>query len=242
MKKHLLFFFSLVISVASFAQNNSYNQRSYNQKSYNQKSFNQIKPTFGVKAGLSETGIRGDASTNFNNLLSNTNGILTTQDQTGFFAGAFVNLPVGDVLSLEPGIYYSQKGYQLHGALDIKGLGFLGANAKASLKLEYVDIPVLLKMNFNGLQLFAGPQFSYLAHGNLKTTASVLGLNLLNNNSDVTADFSKWDVGITGGIGYKFAGGFNISASYDYGLSKIDANQNVNAYNRGIKVGVGISL
>ena len=59
---------------------------------------------------------------------------------------------------------------------------------------------------------------------------------------DATSQFNRWGVGVTGGIGYQFAGGFNISASYDYGLSKADANQNVHAYNRAIKLAIGINL
>jgi hypothetical protein len=49
-------------------------------------------------------------------------------------------------------------------------------------------------------------------------------------------------VGLTGGIGYQFANGLSLSASYDYGLSKVDANQSVNAFNRAVKVGIGINF
>ena len=59
---------------------------------------------------------------------------------------------------------------------------------------------------------------------------------------DATAQFNRWDAGVTGGIGYQFSNGMNISASYDMGLTKIDANRNVNAYNRGIKIGIGVNL
>jgi hypothetical protein len=59
---------------------------------------------------------------------------------------------------------------------------------------------------------------------------------------DVTSQFNRWDVGVTGGIGYQFTNGLNLSASYDYGLSKVDANQSVNAFNRGIKVGIGMTF
>jgi hypothetical protein len=34
-------------------------------------------------------------------------------------------------------LYYSQKGYELKGALNVKGIGFLGANAKAKLNAQY---------------------------------------------------------------------------------------------------------
>jgi len=99
-----------------------------------------------------------------------------------------------------------------------------------------------LKGNFGGFQIFAGPQISYLASANLKTTAGVLGINLLNKTMDATSQFNRWDAGVTGGIGYQFSNGLNISASYDYGLSKVDASRRVNAYNNAIKLGIGINF
>src|SRR6185312_15628584 len=140
-------------------------------------SFAQTTPSFGVKAGILSSGFRGDAANNFNSILDLSNGKITTKDYTGFFAGGYGNIPVTQNFSIEPGIYYSLKGYELDGAISIKGLNFLGANAKAILQSQYVDIPVLLKGNFGGFQIFAGPQISYLASANLKTTAGVLGIN-----------------------------------------------------------------
>ncbi|MGN6340906.1 MAG: porin family protein [Ginsengibacter sp.] len=205
-------------------------------------SFAQTTPAFGVKAGFLSSGMRGDAVKNFNNILDFTNGKVTTKDQPGFFAGGFADIPMSTNLSFEPGIYYSLKGYQLNGTIGLKGMDFLGANAKAILQSQYVDVPILLKGNFNGFQIFAGPQISYLAQSNLKTSAGVLGVNLLNKTMDVTSAFNRWDVGLTGGIGYQFVNGLSLSASYDYGLSKVDANQSVNAFNRAIKVGIGINF
>jgi hypothetical protein len=76
----------------------------------------------------------------------------------------------------------------------------------------------------------------------LKTTAGVFGFNLLNKKMDATNQFSKWDAAITGGIGYKFMNGVNISASYDYGLSRVDANNSLNSYNHSVKVGIGMNF
>lgn len=201
--------------------------------------FAQTKPSFGVKAGLSYAGLQGDAVKSLGNLLDFSNGRITAGNRTGYFAGGYTNLPISKNISVEPGLYYTQKGYELKGALNIKGLDFLGANAKSQLQSQYLDIPLLIKADIGGLQLFAGPQFSYLMNANLHTTAGALGFNLLNNNTDATAQFNRWDAGVTGGIGYQFINGLNLSASYDYGLSKIDGNKNLNAYNRGLKVGIG---
>lgn len=221
MKKKILLIVSIIVSTVSFAQ---------------------IQPSFGVRAGISSSGMRGDAVDNFNTLLDFSKGSITTKDHTGFFAGGFTNIPINENFSIEPAIYYSQKGYELDGALNLKGLNFIGASAKAVLQSQYIDVPILLKGNFNGFQIFAGPQISYLAKADLKTTAGILGINLLSKTMDATSQFNRWDMGVTGGIGYQFTNGMNIMASYDYGLTKVDANNNVNAFNRGVKLGVGISL
>ncbi len=218
MKKKILLYASLIVSTVSFAQ---------------------YTPTFGVRAGLSSAGIRGDAVNNLQNLLDFTNGMVTTTDRTGLFIGGYASIPVSSVVSIEPALYYSQKGYALKGEFNIKNIDFLGASAKAQLNTQYVDVPVMVQVNMDGLQLFAGPQVSYLANADLKTTAGLLGFNLLNKTIDATAQFNRWDVGISGGVGYQFANGFNVMAAYDYGLQKVDANRQMNSYNRSIKVGAG---
>jgi hypothetical protein len=222
MKKHVFFIAGIFISSMTFAQN---------------------KVALGIKAGVVNSTMSGDAISNLNNLLDFADGHITTSSRTGFFAGVNGQIPLGATVILEPGLYYSQKGYVMNGDLNLKGMEFLGANAKATLQSQYLDIPVLLKANLgSGLQIFAGPQFSYLAQADLKTTAGVFGVNLLDRTMDATDQFNRWDAAVTGGLGYTFKNGINLSAAYDYGLTKMDKNKNVNAYSRGIKVGLGINF
>jgi hypothetical protein len=168
--------------------------------------------------------------------------MVTTSNRSGFFAGGYANIPLSENISVEPALYYSQKGYEMHGELNLKGVDFLGASATARLNTQYIDMPVVLKANFNGFQVFAGPQVSYLAQADLRTSAGVLGFNLLNKTMDATEQFNRWDVGLTGGVGYQFKNGVNVMAAYDHGVSRVDANKNAESYNRGFKVGVGISF
>jgi len=202
-------------------------------------SFAQSKTGFGIKAGVVNAGIKGEAANSLNELVDYANGAITTNNRTGFFAGANATIPVSHTISIEPGLYYSQKGYEMRGELNIKGAEFIGANAKAQLTSHYVDLPVLLKGNFNGFQVFAGPQVSYLTKADLRTSAGVLGFNVFNRKMDATEELNRWDAGLKAGVGYQFKNGFNISAAYDHGLSKLDANKNFDAYNRAVKVGVG---
>ena len=221
MKKQILLFAFIAVSAMSMAQS---------------------KTSFGIQGGVTASSLKGDAVDNLQNLLDFTNGAVTTSSRNGFFAGVNASIPVSELVSIEPGVYYAQKGYEMRGELNLKGVEFLGVNANAKLTSHYVDVPLLLKLNLNGFQLFAGPQVSYLAKADLKTTAGVLGFNLLNKTMDATDQFNQWDAAVTGGIGYKFANGVSLSASYDHGLSKVDANQNFDSYNRSFKVGLGFSF
>ena len=222
MKKQFLLIIFILITTFSFAQSNT---------------------SLGARIGVSSAGIRGNAVNSLNSILTSSNGILSTRNITGFFAGTYASIPVSNGISVEPAVYYSQKGYELRGALNVKGMDFLGVNAKAQLQSQYVDMPLLLKVNAGGgLQLFAGPQVSYLLNAKLNTSAGLAGINLLNNKIDATSQFNRWDAAVTGGITYQFVNGINLTASYDYGLSKMDANKNVNSYNDVVKVGLGIRL
>ena len=87
--------------------------------------------------------------------------------------------------------YYSQKGYNLKGELNLKGLEFLGANASAQLQSQYIDIPLLLKADLGGFEIFAGPQVSYLTKADVVLKAGVLGFNLLNKKMDATEQFNR---------------------------------------------------
>ena len=221
MKRQILLLASIVISTLAMAQS---------------------KPSFGVRAGVTSSSMKGEAVNSLQNLLDFTGGAVTTGSHTGFFAGGYTSIPLSPLFSVEPAVYYSQKGYELKGALNLKGVEFLGANASATLNSHYIDIPVVLKANLGGVQVFAGPQVSYLAKADLQTKGGVLGFNVFNNTSDATAQFNRWDAGLTAGVGYQFANGVNIMAAYDHGLSKVDANQNFDSYNRAFKVGVGFSF
>lgn len=221
MKKHFLLFALVTVSAFAFAQ---------------------TKPSFGIRAGATQAGLQGDAVNSFQSLLDFADGAITTHSRTGVFGGAYVTIPVSDKFSIEPGLYYSQKGYELRGELSLSGAEFLSANASARLNTSYIDLPVLAKANLSGFQVFAGPQVSYLADAKLRTTAGALGFNVLDKTMDAKNQFNQWDVALTGGIGYQFANGFNVSAAYDHGLSKVDNGQNLDTYNRTFKVGLGINF
>jgi hypothetical protein len=194
----------------------------------------------GVRAGVTNSSVKGDAAENMQNLINYTGGAVSTQNKNGFYAGGFVSIPLSEQFSIEPGITYAQKGYTLRGQFGIEGTELV--NAKSELTLGYVELPVLAKANFSGLQIFAGPQVSYLTNADLNTKAGALGFNFINDKRDVKAQFNDVDVSVTGGVGYQFTNGLRLEASYDHGLSRINSGQNMDAYNRTFKVGLGFQF
>ncbi len=197
----------------------------------------------GIGAGVTHSSLKGDAMSSFNNILDFADGFVTTRPRTGFYAGGFVEMPLGDIVSLQPGIYYSQKGQSIRASIPgdkMNIIGMLGAGARADLVSHYIDIPVVFKAEVaKGLQVFAGPQLSYLAKSNLKADASILGVSLFKSNIDVSDNFNKADWALTGGVGYTFDNGLSINAAYDHGLSRIDKNSALESFNRSFKVGLG---
>ncbi len=196
----------------------------------------QIKPV--LKAGIINATWKGEAKETFTSVIDQTNGIIEPRKRTGFYIGAGADIPLGDMVSIEPGLVYTQRGYGLKGNLTINQLKIEALNARATSQMHYIDVPVLIKVKpAGGLTIFAGPQISYLIKNNLQADVALLGFSLINTDLDITNQFNRFDVGLTGGIGYEFEGGFGIAASYEKGFNRLDKNQNFKVFNEGIKAG-----
>ena len=101
--------------------------------------------SFGVKAGL-----------NMSNVWDTQGQDFVADPKYGLAGGAFVSLPIGKYLGIQPELMISQKGFQGSGSL----LGFSYSNTRTT---TFIDVPLLVQ--FKPIQYFsilAGPQFSYL--------------------------------------------------------------------------------
>jgi hypothetical protein len=197
----------------------------------------QVKPI--VKAGVINSTWKGDAQETFGSLIDKTDGYLNERSRTGFYAGVGVELPIGELISVEPGLIYTQRGYGVKGNLTINALKIDALNARATSQMHYVDMPVLFKVKpAGGFTVFVGPQVSYLVNNNLRADVNILGFSLLNTNLDITNQFNRIDVGVTGGIGYESETGIGVSAAFERGFNRLDKNQNFRVFNQGVKVGL----
>lgn len=100
---------------------------------------------FGLKAG-----------TNYSNIYDTEGEELSADPKFGFVTGAFVAIPIGEFLGIQPEILFSQKGF--------KGSGILfGSPYELTRTSNYIDIPLLFSLKPSEyFSLVAGPQYSYL--------------------------------------------------------------------------------
>lgn len=196
--------------------------------------------SFGVQAGGNVSTLKGDAIQSLNNVFDITNGIVDQKSKFGFTGRAYASLPISQSFGIETGLSYQQKGYKISGDFNSTFLKLLNTKADLINTSHYIGLDALAKVNISeGLSIKAGPQISYLAKNNLNIRSSILGFNLLNQDFDLTSNTNIWDMGLTGGISYKVSNGITINGYYTHGLSPIDKNANIKAYNRsgGITVG-----
>ncbi|MBN3584458.1 PorT family protein [Algoriphagus aestuarii] len=162
---------------------------------------------FGLRAGLNSSNF---SDTNFDTKM-------------GFHAGAYYKLGVG-ILSIEPGVQFSQKGYE----------GTDGTTGdEINERLNYIDVPVLVRFNFlPAVNVFAGPQGSVLISRNY---------DLGGTSSTSTEVVKGYDIGGVVGVGVNLPLGLNVQASYDIGFSNLNYF-NTDVKNRVLKLSLGIDL
>jgi len=199
--------------------------------------------SYGIRTGVNFSRWEGADLQVIEDLIDKTEGYVVTKGKKGMHIGGYVRIPISDVFAFEPGFLYSKKGYSIKGDFQIPVLKYVGINIGARVQSHYFDIPLVLKANVvKGLMLYAGPQVSLMARSSLNAKLGILGISIFNKGFGITERFNKVDLGLTGGIGYEFENGFNIQAGYDHGLSRLDKNDNYEAYNRVVKVSVGYTF
>lgn len=176
--------------------------------------------SFGVKAGVDFANWGGKDARDSN-----------MDTNPGFQIGGFVESPLSRLLELESGLYLATKGARGKDTIQ-------GVDLKVRSTSYYLDLPVLVKYSLpTGLNLFAGPQFSYLIDN--KWTWEFDGAK---ETEWSTEGANRFDLGLVAGTGYKFQNGFRINANYDLGLSKLGKDDNSKVYNRVVKVSVGYTF
>ncbi|QSE96440.1 porin family protein [Fulvivirga lutea] len=94
--------------------------------------------------------------TNYSNVYDSDGESFKADPKFGLAVGAFITIPIGEFLGVQPEILFSQKGYKAEGEL-------LGSSYTITRTSNYLDIPLLVAVKpVKFLTILAGPQYSYL--------------------------------------------------------------------------------
>ena len=192
---------------------------------------------FGVKAGY-----------NYSTFSGETSSLSTIEGLSGFYIGGLVELPISNVLSIQPEFIFSRQGVALR--QEIKGFGFNVSINNADIRLDYLNIPVMAKVNLGPLFLQGGVQFGFLV--------SKPKVNRLTNTSLFTLldkdSYNSFDFGVGVGLGFNFNRRFFAEARYTHSLTNVfDPNDdyfkasgigsnNNNFKNAVLSIGLGVKF
>jgi hypothetical protein len=187
----------------------------------------QGKIALGLKAGV-----------NFANAALDPNDWAKKSARMGFLFGGIVEYTINSMVALQAQPAYCQRGVVLEETSR-------GTDIKATLKLDYFEIPLLVKLTFGSTELkpyvFAGPNVAILLSAKNKLE---VGGNT--QEEDIEKDtFSSTDMGldIGAGIGYwlKSNMGLFLDARYSLGLTDVDNSAVDATYKSGdIKITAGL--
>jgi hypothetical protein len=187
---------------------------------------------FGVKAGAN---------------LSNLSGDVVNQDlyknRFGFQGGVMVNFGLGDILSIQPEVLYSQKGFKYNDTQ-------IGAYRNTgNVRYDYLDVPILVRVRAAGLFFELGPQYSYLMNVSTNRTQTVNGTVVGNVGSGTTNldNVRRNELGYAGGLGYQASNGVMLGVRYngaftDFAKDGYSNNDFRNARNSTFQAYVGVLL
>lgn len=173
--------------------------------------------TFGVKGGANFSSVNGGGTFN------------DSKGKVGFYAGAFVNAPIAEKISIQPEVVYNNLGARIANNSDYK------------LNMDYISIPVMFQYNATPeLYLEAGPQFSFLV--NSKFSGPNTTFTNLVNQFNKKENYNSFDFGLGLGAGYYFTQNIGITARYVAGFTDISKNNafgsDAKAKNNNFQVGL----
>ena len=156
-------------------------------------------PRLGIRAGVNYAGFGGSDADNLDRIW-------------GGHAGLTANFPVSsdNFFSIQPELLYSMKGAETS-ADDVKW------------KINYLDVPVLGRVNAGPLYFEAGPQVSFRIGGEVDVNNTTI--------TDDLDDYKRTSLGYAAGVGLQATPlGLSIGVRYNGDISKLYDNTNVGNY------------
>jgi hypothetical protein len=140
--------------------------------------------------------------------------------KTSLYGGGFVNIPLGQMFRIQPGIFYNGLGSKVK-TVTTTTTGGVSVTSTSAIEqdLHYLSIPVTLQFvpGNSGFFIQAGPQVGFLITARAQDETSGGSGTTTYNKSD----YDKFDVGLHGGLGYITRIGLGFEAKYLAGLSNV---------------------
>lgn len=191
-----------------------------------------------VRGGLNVADLRGATWNAIAGLTDVEGEFASFSNRAGVNLGVYSSVPLSRILSVETGLAYDQKGM---GFMVVPfESGFLNPKLNATLKLDYLSLPVnLVLKTAGGLSITGGAGVSHLIDSRVKVRGSVLGIGL-GEDFRIQNTFNDWDVNLRAGLIYDFGNGLLLKTEYQHGLSRIYENiVGVDTFNSGISITAG---
>lgn len=172
----------------------------------------------GVRAGLTVANLRGDFA-----------DLMGTDRRIGFAGGGFLRINVPGRVELQTELLYSMKGATTHVDLTDESGNLIGT-ATTTYQVDYLEIPVLLRVTVGGAgpvqpSLLLGPSLGVKLKGRLAYDGP--GPDMSGNLDQVEAA----DFGLVGGVGLEFGhtpARVLLDARYTLGLMDVYALELMN--------------
>jgi hypothetical protein len=192
------------------------------------------KVIFGLRGGMNNTTLGGDDAPE------------EIESRIGSHAGLMLQIWTGRSFLLQPELLYSQRGtYREYLESDL--IAIENTNA-----FDYVELPLLLKLNLNirgtQLQPYVGPEARYLISAESETvTTTTIGDNTESDTDTKDIDNMKdLDYGFCAGLDIELFGDLLIGARYNTGLANVHTPREGEAepdiQNRGLMLTLALSF
>lgn len=166
----------------------------------------------GATTSFAQLGLR--AGVNFNNIGKDAKDdpLIKAENKTGFHVGAVYNIDLIGSFAIEPGLYFSQKGFKLND--DDANMNYL--EVPVNVKFKLLDLSVL------GLDAHLGP---FAAFG--------LGGKWKSDNEEIKifdpdeGDFNRFDFGLQMGVGAVILNKIYAGINYDMSLTKVNEDEGI---------------
>lgn len=143
----------------------------------------------------------------------------TTDAKLGYEAGIYYQVKLGQRVSVVPEVQFSHENAGLHAFRSNAADG--GYQGDYALSLNYLNVPLLVRVKLGPVYVEAGPQISLLAGGSEKGTDIYNGwAELIYQEVDrnITNRYRRFDVGPCVGVGVNLPAGFGVSVRGFQGL------------------------